>query len=33
MVGMHLHGEAQEVLDNWETCRFISWPEFYETFL
>jgi hypothetical protein len=34
MAGMHLRGEAQEVLDNWETeDRFISWPEFYATFL
>jgi hypothetical protein len=29
MAGMHLRGEAQEVLDNWETeDRYISWPEF-----
>jgi hypothetical protein len=34
MAGMHLRGEAQEVLDNWETeDRYISWPEFYATFL
>lgn len=34
MAGMHLRGEAQEVLDNWETGdQFISWPEFYDTFL
>jgi hypothetical protein len=34
MAGMHLRGEAQEVLDNWETeDRFISRPKFYDTFL